>query len=106
MFDDLKNALLSVGVPVYRYSAQGADAPYIVWAEDGETDALSADDRKVLQAVGGTIDLFTFIEDDPVFMGVQTALNNAEISWNLNSVQYEDDTGLIHFEWTWQVPVL
>jgi hypothetical protein len=106
MFDDLKNALLSVGIPVFRYSAPGAPAPYIVWAEDGESGALAADNRKIVQVIGGTVDLFTFIEDDPAFGAVQTALNDAEISWNLNSVQYEDDTRLIHFEWTWQIPVL
>jgi hypothetical protein len=102
MFENLRNALLSVGVPVSHYEALGADAPYIVWAEDGETDALVADDRKISQAIGGTVDFYTFIENDPVFSAIQAALNDAEISWSLNSVQYEDDTKLIHFEWLWQ----
>lgn len=34
---------------------------------------------------------------------VQEALDEVS-SWQLNSIQYEDDTGLTHYEWTWEVP--
>jgi hypothetical protein len=35
---------------------------------------------------------------------IQAALNSLRIPWRLNSVQYEDETNLIHYEWTWEVP--
>ena len=31
------------------------------------------------------------------------ALEGIGASWYLNSVQYEEDTGLIHYEWYWEV---
>ena len=31
------------------------------------------------------------------------ALDAAGIAWYLNSIQYEEDTGLIHYEWVWEV---
>ena len=27
---------------------------------------------------------------------------SGEIAWYLNSVQYEEDTELIHYEWAWE----
>ena len=30
-------------------------------------------------------------------------MNEAEISFALNSVQREDETGYIHYEWVWEV---
>ena len=35
---------------------------------------------------------------------IQDALNGIEnCGWRLESVQYEDETNLIHFEWTWRI---
>ena len=34
---------------------------------------------------------------------IQAALTAACILFYLNSVQYEDDTELIHYEWVWEV---
>ena len=34
--------------------------------------------------------------------GVEASLDELGASWYLNSVQYESDTGLIHYEWVWQ----
>ena len=47
--------------------------------------------------------LFTKNEDDPLFERIPAALESIGASWYLNSVQYEDDTGLIHYEWYWEV---
>ena len=66
------------------------------------TDATSS--GLVLQARGGTVDLFTGDpEDTALFEGIQAALDRV-CCWRLNSIQYEEDTGLTHYEWRWEVP--
>ena len=101
--DKIKEALLQVDVDVFHYYALHPSDRYVVWAEDGEGAELAADNQKVGQVLAGTIDLFTKTEQDPAIGEIQTALKHAEISYSLNSVQYEEETGYIHYEWRWEV---
>ena len=78
-------------------------APYLVWAEDGEPGSFFGDSRKGEQAIGGTLDLYTLMEFDPLIDEAQEAL--AELfgsSWVLEDVLYEDETKLIHYAWRWE----
>lgn len=101
---DVKTALLSVSTRVYRYTAPATPIfPYIVWAEDMESDNLSGDGRKLGKVIEGTIDVFSKIADDPYIQAIETALNNAEIGHRLNSTQYEPDTKIIHTEWVFDI---
>ena len=61
------------------------------------------DNRKQEQQVHGTIDCYTKIEFDPLLDEIQDALNAAGIGWSLLTVQYEDETNLIHYEWEFYV---
>lgn len=99
----IRDLLLNIGPPVFHYFASGQTGNYIVWAEDGEGDSLHADGRKTEQVTQGTIDYFTKTENDPVVTQIQDKLTENEISWRLNSVQYEQDTGYIHYEWVFEV---
>jgi len=99
----IKDLLLAITPNVFHYFASGQTGNYIVWAEDGEGDSVSADDKKVEQSLTGTIDYFTKTEFDPVIKQIQDKLNEADISWKLNSVQYEEDTKYIHYEWVWEL---
>ena len=101
--DIIKNALLTVGVPVSHYTAYQQEDKYLVWAEEGQTDALWADGNMDEQTIEGTLDYFTKSENDTNIDKIQNALNEAEISFILISVQREDDTGYIHYEWAWEV---
>ena len=102
--NELRDALLGVTPAVYHFHAHKPPRRYIVWAEDGAGDTVFANGRLQNQAVTGTVDLFTDDpEDTALFCGVQAALD-AVCAWQLNSVQYEDTTGLTHYEWTWEVP--
>jgi len=96
-------ALLTVTDNVGHYTALYQTDQYIVWAEDTQADAVWADGRMQEQAIQGTIDYFTRSENDPNVERIQTALNDADISFYLNSVQYEDDTRFIHYEWVWSL---
>lgn len=76
---------------------------YFVWQEDGSDD-LFADNRHVEKTITGTTDLFTKMEFDPWREEFEDQLEkSAGISWSLNSIQYEHDTGFWHYEWVWSV---
>lgn len=101
----IENALASIeGLKVYHYLRPQLKAPFCVWAEDGENSSLEADLHKEEQALSGTVDLFTKTEYDPLNDEIQSALNTIEnCAWALSSVQYEDDTELIHYEWEFNI---
>lgn len=75
---------------------------YFVWQEDGRND-LEADGVHAEGAVTGVSDLFTTVEFDPWAEGLQKAFDRYGISWNLRDVQFEEETGIIHYTWDWQV---
>lgn len=102
--DTIKEALLTVSDNVGHYEALKKTPPYIVWAEDGAGDTVFANDRLQNQAITGTVDLFTRDRDgDPLMEAIPQALDGV-CAWRLNSIQYEDDTKLLHAEWAWEVP--
>lgn len=75
---------------------------YFVWQEDGSND-LVADGVHADGAMTGSTDLFTRMEFDPWVQAFQASMDALGISWELNSVQYEEDTSLYHWEWIWEV---
>lgn len=91
-------------IPCYHYRRSKTPTErYIVWSEDGEDNSAAFDNRKAEQQIHGTVDYFTKMEFDPVVDSIQTALDGHYIGFRLNSVQYEDDTTLIHYEWEFWV---
>lgn len=96
---DLRDLLKTTNLPVYHYFAQKQAEKYIVWAEDGEDTSLNADNEKNEQVIQGTIDYYTKKEYDPNFNTIQNVLKTADLTWRLNSIQREKDTGYIHYEW-------
>lgn len=95
--------MLGITDDVYHYEAAGVKDRYIVWAEDSEPRSLGANNHKDGQTIQGTIDYFTKTDFDETVDKIQDALNEARISFRLNSVQYEDETGYQHYEWLWEV---
>lgn len=88
---------------VYHYTAPPKTAlPYIVWAEDG-AEHFRADDKNCEMAYTGTIDLYSKTDGDHLATKIPEALNRTNAAWYLNSVQYEESTGIIHYEWVWEV---
>lgn len=99
----IKNALLSVTQNVYRYHAKANPTPpYVVWAEDSSNPFL-ADGKHDEEADQGTVDLYTKDEADPLRESIPMALEQSGCCWYKNSTQYEEDTGLIHDEWVFEV---
>lgn len=89
---------LECSVSHYRRIAK---PPFLVWAEDGEDYSFDADNHKQEQAIRGFIDYFTKQEFDQTVDEVQEILNTQPVAWSLDSVDYEDDTNLIHYRWQW-----
>ena len=75
---------------------------YFVWQEDGADD-LIADGIHAEKAVTGTTDLFTKQEFDPWKNELEERFDTLGITWSLNSVQFEHETGYWHYEWEWTV---
>lgn len=102
--ETLRAALLALTSGVYHFGAPpNKNLPYVVWGEDGGND-FSADGRHVERVHQGTIDLYTRDEYDPLSESIPAALDALPgCAWFLSSVQYEEDTGIIHWEWVWEL---
>lgn len=99
----VRDALLTVGVPVSHYAATKQPDKYIVWSEDSGAETVWADGALQEQTIQGSAHYFTKTEYDANVEKVQQALSDAGISFRMNSVQYEEDTKYIHHEWVWEV---
>lgn len=96
-------ALLALTDEVYHFEApQGTQAPYIIYGEDADV-SLWADNKKVIPTVQGTIDLYCKDDLCELIKFIPNALENKEISYYLNSIQHEEETGLLHYEWVFEV---
>lgn len=100
----IKDALVEVTGDCYHYTRPARHSvPYVVWQEDG-ADYFRADNRVKEYQLTGTIDIFSKQEFDPLFDAVMDAVNAVEnASITLNSVQYEDENNLIHYEYSFTV---
>lgn len=88
----------------HYYVPTHTQPPYFMWMEDGEDLSQYSDDYKRHQTITGMLHYYTQTEYDEDVDNAQTALNSMDnVSWSLNSVQYEDTTGLIHYAWDFEV---
>lgn len=101
----IKDALTSIdGLTVYHYWHPRLQAPFCIWQEESEGDSLWASNHKKEQIITGTIDYYTTQEFDPMVDLIQEKLNEIEcFGWSLVSVDYEDETKLIHYSWDWEI---
>jgi hypothetical protein len=102
--DEVKQALLTIGVPVYHYQALQQNCPYLVWQEEGQGSSLFGDGCMQNQSLTGSLVYYTKKEYDPGLDAVQAALNENEIAFYLAGSGYDPDTGVIHYSWVWEVP--
>lgn len=72
---------------------------------DFEVSALYGDNLKTNIAYEGSVDLYSKSKNGggwvPLITGTLT--DHCEGCWSLNSHQYERETGLFHWEWSFQV---
>lgn len=88
---------------VYHYFRPQGTIPACVWQEGGEGTSFFTGNHKSEQAIRGTVDYYTQTEFDENADLIQEALDQICVAWTLESAQYEADTKIIHFEWSWEV---
>ena len=94
----ITTALDQTGLKFKHYAWSPAPASeYGTYQEDGADDFIG-DGLHGEKGITGTIDYFTRKDDGSVQKTIEDALEGV-CAWRLNSIQYENDTGLIHYEW-------
>lgn len=78
---------------------------YGIFALDNETGAMNGDDLKLDTAYEGSVDLFSPAKDGDGWVPlIEAALaDHCGPCWGFNSHAYERETGLFHWEWTFEV---
>lgn len=103
VIEKIKAMHLAVTENVFHFHAWKKTDRYFVWQERDPDDFL-ADGIHAERAVQGITDYFTKIEYDPNVEAFEAVMNETPgVAWSLNSVQYEEETGFIHYEWYWAV---
>lgn len=100
--EKLSQGLAALGGNVYHHWRPDLETPCTVWAEDG-ANAFAADGSTAEQALAGTVDYFTPNDIDPMVDAIQERMTRMGLTWGLNSIQHEPETGLHHWEWVWEV---
>lgn len=94
-FGDALGEILSAS---FHYTAPENRPPkYAVWQEIAGT-SVSANNRHAESGFTIDVDLFTREEYDTTIDAISNLLDSYG-SWTIESVQYETDTGLIHYTW-------
>ena len=100
---ELKNALLATGYPFAHFAwSHAPTGTYGIYGEDGE-NRLAGDNRTVEKAMVVYVALFTKDDSGEPMNKVETALQSIPCAWYLNTVQFEENTGYIHYEWAVEV---
>ena len=85
---------------VYHYRRpENKTAPYAVWTESDD-DAFNGDNARGERTLNGTLDFFAKAECDEID-DLEAAMESFGASWALTGVQFEEDTNLIHYSWSW-----
>lgn len=105
MLELIEQALASTGLPFAHFAwsknSLAIHHDHGVWAEDSE-NVLHADNHHAERFIEGTIHYFTRDGSGAPMQTIETALESVNIAWYLNSVDFEEDTGFIHYEWVFQ----
>lgn len=100
---DLINALAATGYQFAHFAwSKAPDGDYGTYEEYSGADFV-ADGIHMEKGTSGYINFFTRDDTGLPKTTIETALNGLNIPWYLNTVQYENDTGYIHYEWGFSV---
>lgn len=91
-----------IDATVLHYWHPRQAAPYILWQEDS-CDTFKADNKSAERKWVGVVDLYTQTEYDDLLDDIVAALENVGAVWKISSVDYEDETNLIHFTFDWEL---
>lgn len=101
--DELITALNATELSFAHYGwSHAPDGDYGIYAEEGAND-LIAGNTHVETVIRLTVDYFTRDDTQTPKTTIEAALNSIFCAWYLNSVQYESESGYIHYEWVVEV---
>ncbi len=108
MYDELIRALRATGIPFEEGGWDKAPAgDYGVYALDMPGDTLWADGHMAERAMQGSIDFFARRGPgrEKAKM-IEAELDKLGLSWYLNSVQYESERRITHWEWIFELEAM
>lgn len=99
MLEELFEALKGTG---FRFAHHGwstaPDGDYGTYSEEAGDDFV-ADGIHGERGTRGYINLYTRDDSIAPRETIEEVLNGLNIPWYLNTVQFENDTGYVHYEW-------
>lgn len=99
---EIGTALAAVTTNCYHYRRPKMQAPFLVWTETGEGAELAAGDEKEQQVISGQAAYYTRTEYDVTVDLIQQKLAQLCVGWDLSDVNYDQDTNLIEYLWTFE----
>lgn len=74
------------------------EGDYGTWGEDTGNE-FKVGNVVAEQVMNGFLDFFTRDDSGMPQYDIQNAMTEAGVVWHLDAVQYENDTGYIHYTW-------
>lgn len=105
MYEQLVSALKATGIPFaeYGWSTRPTGAFGVVQLERS-VETLEGDNEIQERAFEGSVDLYMPTRDKTKIEQVKEVLrSNCEGAFVLSSIQHEEETGLLHYEWVFQL---
>ena len=106
-YEALVSALKSLALPMAEneWNPRPECESYGIVSMDFEAGAIRGNNAKLDTAYEGSVDLFSHSKDGGGWVPLITgALETyCDGCWSLNSHVYERETGLFHWEWTFEV---
>ena len=102
--DELIQALTATGYSFAQYAwSQAPEGDYGTYGLYSER-SLWADGRAKELGLIGVVDYYTRDSSQTPRLVIEAAFGAADVSWSLDSVQFESDSGLLHYVWTIEAP--
>lgn len=102
ILEKIQTALATTGYNFAHFGwSTDPDGDFGVWAEEAEA-TFYTESQNAESLLTGYIDLFVRDGSDSARITVDNALRLAGINFNLESIQYEPETGYVHYEWRWR----
>lgn len=103
--DELITALTDTGLRFAHFGwSKAPSGDYGIYAERA-ANSIWADGTMAEQNIIGTVEYYTRDATRAIRDTIQDALDAADVSWGLETVIFETDSGFIHYVWTFEVPV-
>lgn len=100
----LETALTATGFPFAHFAfVKAPEETYLVWGETG-AEPLRTGGHQAERITYGNLDCFTRDGSGLPMQKVEAELNKIEhFAFRLDSIQFEEETGLIHYAWDWSM---